>query len=301
MKTRNFNEIYEKMLIKKDPMLDKLQRRKQLLALVFLCLIILFFVIYPKMGNKNAFLVFYIILAFLDFGLLALIGIKYRQMYKINIIQNLVKSYSEGLNYNSKYGVSISDYVSSNFPGYFNKFHSEDLIQGNIDNEFNIKMSEIKLEKEETTIDGDGNTTTNSVIVFRGIYGFVDIRDKMPPYFYVSNDKKMNKYNDFRIEVDSAEFEKYYDLYSEDKIRTMQVFTAELIEEFNRAREELKATMELKSERGRIYFRIPMKDLFEAPDFSKTLDFNKMYNNFKVIDSPIRLISKLIENVNEVQ
>ena len=295
MKIRNFNEIYEKMVREKDPMLDTLQRRKQLLGLGFVTLTLLFVLFFKNILYNKWILLIYILTVFFEFFLLALTGIKYKKIYKLSVIQKLVKSYSENFRYNSAYGVSKFEYNASNFPGYYDTFHSEDLIEGNIDNEFNIKMSEIHLEKRETEVDDDGNVSTHYVTVFRGVYGFVNT-DIIFPSFYVSSNRILNKYNNSRIEVDSAEFEKYYDLYTNDKIRTMEIFTADLIEEFNKLKENLKQTIEIRVNSGRIFFRFSMNNSFEAPDFKKSLDFNLMYNNFKIIDNPIRLISKIIEN-----
>ena len=301
MKTRNFNEVYEKLAKGKNPVIDSLQRRKQLFGILFLVLVLAFFPTYHLIMNNKAIVIAYVIIAIIVLFMYIISSGKYSSLYKETVINSLVKAYSEELSYNSRYGVSRMEYDASRFPGYYDRFHSEDLIQGNIDNEFSIKMSEIHLEKEETERDSDGNLKTSYTTVFRGLYGFVNITSLMMPYFYVSSNRIFGKYNSNRIEVDSAEFEKYYDLYTDDKIRTMEVFTSDLIEEFNKLKENLKHSVEVKVHNGRLFFRISMNDSFEAPKFKKSLDFDLMYNNFKIIDNPIRLISKIIENAKYVE
>ena len=300
MKIKNFNEIYENMIRQKNPMVDKLQRNKQISAIAFFALVILLFFAYGFIAKNTVVFVIILVLAVLDLFWYLISAGTYNSVYKEEIIGLLVRSYSEGLRYKKGYGVSRADYNAANFPEYYDLFSSEDLIQGNVDNEFNIKMSEVHTQKEEREVDDEGHVQTHYVTVFRGIYGFVNIREILMPEFYVTSNRILGKYNSTRIEIDSAQFEKNYDLYTDQKIETMEIFTADLIEEFNNLRDDLKRIVEVKAHNGNLYFRISMGNSFEAPNFKKSLDFDLMYKNFRIIDNPIRLISKIIENTRNV-
>ena len=60
MKIKNFNEIYENMIRQKNPMVDKLQRNKQISAIAFFALVILLFFAYGFIAKNTV--VFVIIL-----------------------------------------------------------------------------------------------------------------------------------------------------------------------------------------------------------------------------------------------
>ena len=296
MKKRNFNEIYEKVRNEKDPMLEILRKRAITCALICLFMTLGFGYVLYKFTDYTAVKVIYGLIDFISLIVFLLSIGKYNQLYKENIIVSLVKAYSPGLGFNRKSGVSSYEYNKANFKEYYDVFHSEDLIHGTIDDEFTIKMSEVKTEKKETTVDSQGHTQTHYVTVFRGIYGFIDVNDKFLPPFEVCSNKFFGKYNKSRIEVDSAEFEKYYDLYTIEKVRTMEVFTADLIEKFNRFKNELKTPIQIKVQGGTLYFRLKMNDSFEASIFRESLDFKNLYHTFQLIDEPMSIFGQIFEN-----
>ena len=305
MKNVNFNDIYMNLLKEKDPELDKIQKERIVSCISFYAImIILTIMIFNYWSNFKINMYLFVIFLLADLFCLftyILVSAKYKNLYKQTVISQLVKGYSPNLNYNGNLGVSSLDYRNANYNETYNKFYSEDLIEGYLDEKYHIKMSEVVVEQEETRRDSEGNKETTSSIVFSGWFGYVDIPDKLFPYFEVSTNNIFNKYNGSRIEVDSAEFEKYFDLYTVDKIRTMQIFTADLIEEFNKAREDLKKSVQVKVIGQRLFFRFAgEKNSFEAPNYKKVLDFDEMYYNFKLIDRPIKLISKILENSDEV-
>lgn len=300
MKQRNFNEIYEKIQREKNPILETLQKRKNISGVAIFVVLIILFISMKYIDMSFGFLAFFAIIEICIVTTYIIFSSKYRALFKQTVIANLVKAYDSGLDFNGKYGVSEAEYNRAGYREYYDIFHSEDLISGSIDNEFYIKMSEVKTEREETTTDSEGNTTTHYVTVFRGLYGYIDVKDKFLPYFEVCSNKFFGKYNKTRIEIDSAEFEKYYDLYTEDKIRTMEVFTSELIEKFNDFKNSLTSPIQVKVQNGTLYFRLRMKDSFEAPTFGKALDYQILYHNFMLIDEPIKLFTKIFENAKDV-
>ena len=157
-------------------------------------------------------------------------------------------------------------------------------------------MSEVRVEKENYERDSSGNLQKRRVVVFRGLFGTIRSSKVLLPYFEVGKNSHINKFSGKRIEVDSLEFENHYDLYTDDKVRTMEVFTADVIDEFNKIREEFKQSIQMKSKNSILYFRISMPNSFEAPNITGTLDFDLMYKNFKKIDMPISLASRIVEN-----
>lgn len=299
MKIRNFNEIYEKLLKEKNPIIDTLHRRKLISAGAIFVILFLALLFFKHISNYYIITIFAIAEIFAVI-LYIVISTKYRTLYKQTVISNLVKAYCSDLQFDSKRGVSSFEYNRADFRDYYDRFHSEDLIYGNIDDEFYIKMSEVKTEKKETTTDSNGKKKTYYVTIFQGIYGFIDIKSKIIPYFEISSNRFFSKYDKLRIEVDSAEFEKNYDLYAEDKIRTMEIFTADLIEDFNKFKQNLKIPIQVKIKNGTLYFRLRMNNSFEAPILGKAFDFDSMYHNFKLIDEPLKLFSRIFENAKDV-
>ena len=295
MKRRNFNEIYQKLSMQKDPNLEGLRQRKTILGIICVVLIVILFFGMSAFKRSDSIPVFTFIMvsSTVIVVVLSLItSAKYRSLYKQSVINTLVKSYSPDLYFEQNAGISMMEYDRANYREFYDSFRSEDLIQGRIDNEFSIKMSEVHTEKTEYTTDSEGRTQTEHVTVFHGIFGFVLLQDRLFPNFDISTNSFFSKYAKSRVEVDSSNFEKYYDLYAEDKVRTMEIFTSDLIEEFNHVKDELKNPIQVKVD----FFRMNMSNAFEAPTFGKALDFDIIYRNFKLIDMPARIVSKILEN-----
>lgn len=299
MKIRNFNDIYQKLLSEKSPILDTLHTRVLISAgSIFAILIIFCIAMSMDMVNGTVMGCFAIAEIF-AVVIYILTSTKYRSIYKQTVIANMVRAYDPELNFEHKYGVTEAQYNKAGFREYHDRFRSEDLIFGRIDDEYDIRMSEVKTEREERTTDSEGHTQTTYVTVFQGIYGYIDVKDKFLPYFEVCSNKFFGKYDKARIEVDSAEFEKYYDLYAEDKIRTMEVFTSDLIEKFNIFKDKLNTPIQIKVKNGTLFFRLKMNNSFEAPTFGKALDFKAMSHNFDLMNEPLSLFSKIFENAKD--
>ena len=116
----------------------------------------------------------------------------------------------------------------------------------------------------------------------------------------IYNDSITNRYNDNRIEVDSAEFEKYYDCFSTQKVDTLRIFTSDLIEKFNEVRRNSKYGFELKIKNNMIYFRYKCGQLFEPPTLKNGLNKELIKKYYKFIYFPLEVIVKLSSNINDI-
>ena len=112
-----------------------------------------------------------------------------------------------------------------------------------------------------------------------------------------------NMYKENRIELESSEFEKNYDLISKEKITALKIFKPELIEKFNEIkRVDPKNNFEVKIVNDTIYFRYSCRTgLFEPPQVG--LGISKEYLNryFNVIYYPIELSKELIKNIENME
>lgn len=117
---------------------------------------------------------------------------------------------------------------------------------------------------------------------------------------YISNDSITKRYSEDRIEVDSAEFEKYYDCMSKEKVRTLRILTSDVIEKFNEIRRNSKYGFELKIEDDMIYFRYKCGQIFEPPTFKSGLDKEIIKKYYRYIYFPLELVIKLSENISNV-
>ena len=220
----------------------------------------------------------------------------YRDFYKRNVIENLVKEYNKELNFDSKIGISKLDYLSSKFDRKFDEFYSEDRIYGKLKNNISIQISEIATFAIESYMSG-GERRENKTQTFRGMYGFVELEKSIKGNIIISKNSNIKKFDKDRIEIDSAEFEKYYDCFSDNKILAMQIFTSDLIEKYVDIASINDCPFELKIVNNKIYFRYECGQMFEPPTFKNDLDEKIIRQYYMLIFYPMEVLDKTIESI----
>lgn len=222
----------------------------------------------------------------------------YKKNYKNNVITALTKAYNSRFYYEQKNGITKYDYTMSNFDTSFNEFFSEDQIYGTLENGTKIRVSEIATAIIQKTKNADGTIKEDRTETYRGMYGVVKMPHNITSRIYIANDSITKRYSENRIELDSAEFEKYYDCMAEEKVRALRILTSDVIEKFNDIRRNSKFGFELKIEDDMIYFRYKCGQLFEPPTFRNGLDKDLIKRYYRYIYFPLEIVTKISENVS---
>lgn len=295
---KNFNEIYDKIYHNGIEELKNIKSKKYISGIICVVSTIVFVLIVFLKINNIAMLAITVLCLVISFLYNMLMTHKYKIMYKKCVIKTLVNAYDPNMTFEPFRGIGRMDYNSACYNERYDEFHTEDLIEGTILENISYKMSQITTIRIEYVTDRDGNRSKEEHTVFSGLFGMVDLGGRPIFPIEITYDSILNKFNSKRIEVDSAQFEKQYDLYSVDKVKTMEIFTADLIEKINDFKQETGYKIEMKIVGTYLYFRIPCRDVFEAPLFKSELDYSVLLKYFKLIDAPIEIITQLIENMD---
>lgn len=298
---RDFSKIYEKINFNEVKSIKDLLIKRNICIFLFVIMLFSCF-LYLKSDFFNIqFLWIMIIITIIIFIFFIWINLKYEEVFKNSVIKKIINLYNSKLNFSYTKGISQSEYIESQFNNEFNKYSSKDLIHGEIFDNTYLKMSYVKIAKEETETDENGNTQTTTVNIFNGIYGIVEVTDRILTQAELTPNRALNKFNKNRIEMDSGIFEKQYDFYSKDKVRAMEIFNAEIIDEINNFKQNTGNIIQIKITHKKLFFKISCGDIFKAPRVKNPLDYKVLHKCFKMIDSPIYIISKIIENASETK
>lgn len=298
---QDFESIYQKIYDSSVARLEEVKsKNKKFLEIFVLCLIIvnLIFYIIPTtrfLSILLACLSICILVAFIAIG-----RHSYVKAYKQCVIDGLVKAYNSNLYYDATLGISEFDYRASNFDNDFNEFTSEDRIHGRFDSGDAIQLAEVTTFKVTHRVNDQGQEVEDRVETFRGMYGVVYLNKNSMMNIGIYGDSKMRRFRRDRIEMDSSEFEQYYDLVTDDKIRAMRVFTSDLLEKFIDVKKAHKNGVELKVEWDKIYFRFRCGEIFEPPAFVNGLKKEYLKTFYNYIYYPLELLDKTVECLNEV-
>lgn len=300
---KNFNEIYAEVLKNSKEELEDL-RKKFLFRLLLtiggaICLLIICFMFTNEFVGMIALFVAIIACIFIIKGSQN----EYKSAYKEKVVRTFIKSYDENLSYTPEAKIPQHIYRSAGFETIYDRYYSDDLITGNIDGH-EMMMGEVHTQREEEHTDSDGNTTTSYVTIFHGMFGNVKINNKYNGEIKVHSDKgKLGNLfsGKTRIEMDSTEFEKYFDVYANDKIQAMQVLTADIMEQMISFIKENKTKFELTIKQNELYIRFKTGKMFEANVFKSSVNFDTLKKVYDIINFTFDITRELVKVTEETE
>ena len=306
MKQKNFKEIYDSIYNRCGAEMEALRKkclRKNIFAFGITLLI---WVALLSTGLSSSLLPLLFIVFFFTVIALVIIIYKINKNYKLDfkrkIINEIVKKSNPSLSYDCYGGIPSSDYASSGFDKYWDRYFTEDRILGTMEDGSKLTMAQVHTQDRHTTTDSDGHTQTTYVTTFLGLFGYITLKTPTRADFMIVNNSAFSKFNKKRIEMESSEFEKYYDVFSGSKdtgIRqnAMEILTPEAIEELVKIRNMFKRSLNIRVYKEKIYFRIDVGDIFEAPTFKSSVNFDMLHKYFLIIDVPRMIYETLIDNI----
>ena len=153
-------------------------------------------------------------------------------------------------------------------------------------------MSEVHTEMEHREKDGHVTYST----LFHGLFACIEMDAFVKDNIKIRKNSVKFFDRKERIEMDSGEFEKIYDLYSVNKIYAMQLFTAEILQLFVDFR---KISPEITIKGNKLYIRFETGNIFEANLFKESFDYNTLKKYFSVIRFVIELTDIIHKNIKE--
>lgn len=290
---KNFNDIYEK--IYKDSFLQLENARKQLNNEAF----VVFFVasiigLILSINTKNIFFIFIALPILVIFFIFSSKNRKYKGLYKEKIIKVFVKEYSPTLEFFPDSGISSGAYYDAEFES-FDRYHTEDLITGTLENGCKINMAEFKTQTKSE--DEDGHVTYYTI--FHGLFAVIELDRYIPEKIKIRKNEISLFNSKEKVEMDSSEFEKIFNVYAIDKIKAMQLLTSDVMEMFINFKEESKIVPEITIKNNNLFIRFATGDIFEASILKKSLDFDTLLKYYKIINFTLDLTEKIIKNIKE--
>lgn len=223
----------------------------------------------------------------------------FRSLYKEKLISAFVSSYDSNLTYDEKRSIDTASYNRGCFER-FDRFSSNDLIFGDLDGKVYVQMGDVLTEEEHRTRDQNGHTDTYYTTIFQGLFAICNLPTSTNMTLRIRTDqgKLLNFHLDkTQVDMDSQEFEKYFDVYANDKISAMRYLTSDVMD----------LLITLKKEYGKFEFtirddvaciRVPSSDLFE-PKLGKTvLVKDILEKDYKYLDYMCKLCSTVYDAVN---
>lgn len=291
---KNFNDIYERIYSETENTLEPIRKkaRNETICMVIIAIFLaLLFII-----TKSIITIIIIFISGFVYHFFAKSGKKYKTMFKGKVINAFVKEYSQDLEYKPTMGISQFAYRQAQFE-YYDRYYTEDLITGILDGKYPINMAEVKTQTETTDSDGDTSTTT----VFHGLFVEVEINKIVNGNIKIRKNGITLFNSKDKIEMDSGEFEKKFNVYATDKIVAMQLLTADIMQMLLDFKEQNKVTPEMTIENSKLYIRFATGGVFEAKLMKSALDYDVLKRYYNIINFTLSITEKFLKNIEETE
>ena len=298
---KNFNDIYEKVYKECNEELEILRKeRRNKVIIVAVVVIIIGFVIskffyrYYRYYNTYIFL-FSICIVFI-YASKSKKGSRYNLIFKEKVIKTLVKEYSSKLTFENNRGIAPITYSQAEFER-FDKYESEDLISGTLEGGYIINIGEVKTQR--VTRDQDGDRTTETL--FHGLFANVKLDKILRASIKIRKNGITLFKGQEKLEMDSGEFERKFNVYTTDKIVAMQLLTADVMQMLLDFKERNNITPEITIKRNNLYIRFSTGEVFEGTLMKSALDYSTLKKYFDIINFTLNLIECFSKNISEAE
>ncbi len=320
---KDFDTIY-KTLESKYPINDKyvdIKRRKKSILIVILFVlpfaiapfIYTFMAILGMWGFSNPELfknpIYMIALFVLDklelvvtvisytIGIILAISLKkinptYKKDYNKDILSTLVKEYNPNLVFTDEQSIQQADYDNAEFEHY-HKYTSENCIYGQIDDIININIGNV------CTYIPDNDH--GDKIDFEGFFSILQLPKNLNCSIKLRIDSLFTNHapDETLMSMDSSEFEKYFNVYTNNRLVAMQIFTADIMNNFINLRTKDNIVFDFTIKDNLLYTRVYFPPMFWELLQDNSTDYNTLKKYYETLDSTYTLNKMINHIINE--
>lgn len=318
---KTFDEIYEELQnsdntelnnlwkeVKKEN--DKMKKRALIICIIIDILLITMF-------GKNlistgvSFLIIYMIIFVLIMNIVIFgvtMGIsglskknrKYKAEYKNKVINKIISNFYDNLEYFPDKPMPEYMYRQLKYE-YYDRYRSDDYFEAQINNKYSIQMAEVLTQEEETYKDSDGDTHTRIITKFHGLFAKIQMDKSINTELRITQNGGI-VFDKKKLNMDSSEFEKYFDVKALNPIIGMQLLTADVMQELVDFENNTKMKFDIYIKENEIYLRFHSGAMFEVGNLkNRAIDKNIIHKYFYMLNFTYNLSNKLINVINETE
>lgn len=221
----------------------------------------------------------------------------YAELFKEKIVGPIIENSFEASKYEPKKGISRFEYVKAGYRDRIDRYHSDDLIiaplKSNEDNTTFITFAEVHTEVESRDKDGHVSYSTQ----FQGLAGSFLIPKDVGKRIYIRSNGGVGIWNKNRVKMDMPEFEKMFDVESDDAILTMRILTADVMAEMIDLYNKYKYRFEIHIINDTVYMRLRTGAMFEPSIFKSSLEYKQIEKYYLVLKALTNIATHIYDTI----
>ncbi|MBN2281256.1 MAG: DUF3137 domain-containing protein [Candidatus Marinimicrobia bacterium] len=298
----NLHELFKKEL---KSSLISIEKSRKGYARLFILTILIFaagilsFVLVMSAYYINIFAgMVLLVLAIVLFIKAIINSIKYRNEFKSNIVEKVVRLINPKYTYEPNRHITLEKFIQSKILDLpVNKSMGDDYICGKIDKTL-FEFSEFVAQSQYETTDSDGKKVTQIDTLFNGIFFLADFHKHISGETFIVPDSTKSLLGKFGqkfqhssrgelVKLENPEFEKYFTVFSTSQIEARYILTPTMMEGIVSIRKKIDRNFYLSFIGERVYCGIEFNEaLFESSIFRpvRFADIELMYSLFSLIE-----------------
>ncbi len=225
----------------------------------------------------------------------------YREVFKEKIVGPIIENCFGSAKYDARAGISSHEYNKAGYREHYDRYHSEDLIIAPLTVEGDVStfmtIAEVHTEDESTDSDGDTTYTT----IFYGLTSSFLLPKSLEKNIYIRSNGRVSNWNKNKVKMDMPEFEKIFDVESDDAILTMRILTADVMAEMIDLYEKYKYRFEINILNDTIYMRLRTGPMFEPRIFKESMEYKQIEKYYLVLKALTRIASHIYDTVARIE
>ena len=286
---------------------DKERKKSKKISLIICLIIDIFFAINfleNGIGFTSTFLIMFVLVSnIIIFGFVSILFSKnynkYAIEYKNIVINKLMSNFYNNLEYFPDKPMPEYIYKDANYNECYDIYRSEDYLEGQIDNTYSIQMGEVKTQEEEEYRDSDGDKHTRIVTKFHGLFSKISLQKTINSELRIMQNGQFFL-NKKRLQMDSSEFEKCFDVKATDKIIGMQILTSDVMQELIDFQNNTNIKYDITIKNDELYLRFYSGEMFEVGKLKNgAMDKETVKKYFYMLNFTYNLSKKIINVIND--
>lgn len=224
---------------------------------------------------------------------------QFNEDYKDKVINKMLENFIEELDYIPLKSMPSDIYDEAEYGGYYNRYYSDDYFEGKI-NDQKIVMADLLVQEETKKKDKDGNEITETTTIFNGLFGKINLNKSINSNMSITRDYGFSISNEQKLEMDSYEFEKVFNVYTDNNIIAMQLLTSDIQEDILALYNKYKINFHISITNDKMYVLFDTGNMFEVFSTKNSPD-EVLEEYFEIMKFIYKLVEKVLITINSTQ
>lgn len=316
---KNIDEIYNEL--QDDNELNKTLKEARVeykkikkISLIIIVIVDLLMLLFFRESIGSIFTLFFVIITILitDCGLSAVViyftktskkQIEFIDKYNEKVTKKILNNFYDNVEFYPEKEMPEYIYEQVNEYEYYNIYLSDNYFEALINNKYSIQMAEVETEEKVKVYNSQNEVEREDIIIkFNGLFAKVSMEKSINSEIKIMQDGKFYLEKN-KLNMDSSEFEKYFDVKSSNSIIGMQILTSDVMEELVDFENKTKMKYDICINNNELYLRFHSGSFgVNIEDFKNdVLDKSIIRKYFYMINFTYNLSTKLIEVINNIE